>query len=113
MLYINHKPAVPLSSKSIGASFECISQRYGFGRILGTVDITYVGFRSLRAGADLTLGELNNLLMSEGEVLYQAELDANMLALLGSNTPISDNAVINPGVFAADILGFDQGDDHK
>jgi hypothetical protein len=51
--------------------------------------------------------------MSEGEVLSQAELDAYMLALLGSNTPISDNAVINPGVFAADILGFDQGDDHK
>lgn len=65
---------------------------------------------SFKGGAPLTWGELKKLLMSEGEVLSAAELDAYLLALLGSSTPIADGAIIDAKIFATDILGF-QSDD--
>ena len=61
-------------------------------------------------GGSLTWGDLKKLLVSEGEVLSQNELEAYMLALLGNNGSISEGASIDASAFASDILGFESSE---
>ena len=58
-------------------------------------------------GGSWSWADLKKLLVSEGEVLSQNELDAYMLALLGNNGAISESAAIDANTFAVDVLGFE------
>ncbi len=58
----------------------------------------------------MTWGTLRKALLTDGEVLTPAELDAYISALLGSNASIGDNVVLNPALLAGEILGFENAE---
>ena len=81
---------LPLSNDQITGAFETICSHEGSG------------------GAEIKWGALKQLLVSEGESISSADLEAFLAALLGGNSnTVGDGSLFDPRSFSDEILGFE------
>jgi len=92
-LFLNHRPALPLSNTQIAAAFDAIQKQSG---------------DALSADGFLRWGDLKKFLMSEGEPISPVDIDAYLSALMGSegNLLSDDLKEVSAATFADQILGF-------
>jgi WD40 repeat protein len=89
-LFVNHRPAIPLSDESISSAFETISSRLNL------------------PGDKISWDKLQKILMSEGESITKHDLEAYMSALVGeASNIIDDQTNFDAKLFADNILGFE------
>jgi len=84
---------LPLSNSQIASAFETLSAAIGDNN---------------NGSADLQWKELKKMLISEGEAVASADLDAYLSALIGG-TGFADGTQFSAQSFANDVLGFEQG----
>jgi len=92
-LFLNHRPALPLSNTQIAAAFHAIQKQSG---------------DALSADGFLRWGDLKKFLMSEGEPISPVDIDAYLSALMGSegNLLSDDLKEVSVATFADQVLGF-------
>ena len=90
MLYLNHRPVLPLNNDQITAAFETVCSHMDGG------------------GAEIAWGKLKELLVAEGESISPSDLETFLAALLGGNADgLRANTLFDPRSFADEVLGFE------
>eukprot|EP00607_Mallomonas_marina_P010200 CAMPEP_0182421352 /NCGR_PEP_ID=MMETSP1167-20130531/6703_1 /TAXON_ID=2988 /ORGANISM="Mallomonas Sp, Strain CCMP3275" /LENGTH=874 /DNA_ID=CAMNT_0024598397 /DNA_START=395 /DNA_END=3022 /DNA_ORIENTATION=- len=93
-LYINHRPAVPLSNLHIEAAFL---------EIKNSLNVSQGNTQQ----KDINWNELKSLLSTEGEAMSTSDFEMCMSALLGDTAAQLEGSVVTAGIFAEQVLGFE------
>lgn len=95
-LFLNHRPALPLSNTQIAAAFQTLQK--------------HSGVNMLTDGSNVSLkwGDIKKLLMSEGETISPTDIDAYLSALMGPDgaSQLDDLKEMSASAFADQVLGF-------
>jgi len=96
-LFLNHRPALPLSNTQIAAAFDAIQKNRKEGEVALNTE-----------SSSLQWGALKKLLMTEGEPISPADIDAYLSALMGPDgaSSLENLAPVSASQFADEVLGF-------
>lgn len=108
-LYVNHRPLVALSNSDVITAFEEIKKKYDtfvlhyFPHLIFLIDHRL----KLAPHQDVSWGNIEKLLTSEGEAFSRDDLGYCLTALVGADTRQAEMAVYDAEKFAESILGFE------